>query len=634
MTAIVFRNVGIPIPALFLAVAAEPNHNSQQQQNQVFIEGLPIREFHGIAETASVMLEIRDNFYLNGEPFKIISGAFHYFRTVPEYWQDRIEKLVNMGCNTVETYIPWNFHEPEKGNFRFDGMHDIERFIHLAEKMGLYIIIRPSPYICSEWEFGGLPAWLLRDRNMRLRCSYEPYLNAVKEYYSVLIPKLVPHQCDRGGGVILVQLENEYGYYGNDTAYLEFLRDTLRELGVTVPFVTSDGPWSEPKFKSGMLNGALPTGNFGSGAEWQFGQMRKYIGENKPLMCMEFWNGWFDAWGEEHHTTSPEKAASELDELLKRGSVNFYMFEGGTNFGFMSGRNGGSKTGDVTSYDYDAPLTEDGQITEKYRLFKEVIAKYTDIHEIPLTTEIRRRAYGRISCTGKTDLFSVLDKISVPVKSSYPLTMEDIGQDYGYILYRTKIRDIETVSEIRLEGAADRVQCYHNGEFVYTAFAENMWEKFEPQQKRTSGIIDLLCENTGRENFGTGLENQRKGISGGVKINDHRHFGFEIYPLPLDERQIAALDFGIGYIENTPAFYRFELDIDEPCDTFLDTDGFGKGCAFVNGFNIGRFWEIGPQKRLYIPAPLLQIGKNTIVIFETEGKAADSIFLAGEHRLF
>ena len=580
------------------------------------------------------MLEIRDNFYLNGEPFKIISGAFHYFRTVPEYWQDRIEKLVNMGCNTVETYIPWNFHEPEKGNFRFDGMHDIERFIHLAEKMGLYIIIRPSPYICSEWEFGGLPAWLLRDRNMRLRCSYEPYLNAVKEYYSVLIPKLVPHQCDRGGGVILVQLENEYGYYGNDTAYLEFLRDTLRELGVTVPFVTSDGPWSEPKFKSGMLNGALPTGNFGSGAEWQFGQMRKYIGENKPLMCMEFWNGWFDAWGEEHHTTSPEKAASELDELLKRGSVNFYMFEGGTNFGFMSGRNGGSKTGDVTSYDYDAPLTEDGQITEKYRLFKEVIAKYTDIHEIPLTTEIRRRAYGRISCTGKTDLFSVLDKISVPVKSSYPLTMEDIGQDYGYILYRTKIRDVETVSEIRLEGAADRVQCYHNGEFVYTAFAENMWEKFEPQQKRTSGIIDLLCENTGRENFGTGLENQRKGISGGVKINDHRHFGFEIYPPPLDERQLAALDFGIGYIENTPAFYRFELDIDEPCDTFLDTDGFGKGCAFVNGFNIGRFWEIGPQKRLYIPAPLLQIGKNTIVIFETEGKAADSIFLAGEHRLF
>lgn len=579
------------------------------------------------------MLEIRDNFYLNGEPFKIISGAFHYFRTVPEYWQDRLEKLVNMGCNTVETYIPWNFHETEKGNFRFDGMHDIERFILLAEKLGLYIIIRPSPYICSEWEFGGLPAWLLRDRNMRLRCSYEPYLNAVKEYYSVLIPKLVPHQCDRGGGIILMQLENEYGYYGNDTAYLEFLRDTLRELGVTVPFVTSDGPWSKAIFKSGMVDGALPTGNFGSGAEWQFGQMRKYIGENMPLMCMEFWNGWFDAWGEEHHITSPEKAAAELDELLKRGSVNFYMFEGGTNFGFMSGRNCGNRTADVTSYDYDAPLTEDGQITPKYELFRQVIAKYAPIREVPLTTEKKRREYGNFICCGKTDLFSVLPAISAAIRSAYPLTMEDIGQNYGYVLYRTRVRDGETVSEIRLEGAADRVQCYHNGEFIYTAFAENIGEKAEISGKSCGGIIDLLCENIGRENFGTGLENQRKGISDGVKINDHRQFGFEIYPLPLDEKQIAAIDFGSGYNENAPAFYRFELDIDEPCDTFLDTDGFGKGCAFVNGFNIGRFWEIGPQKRLYIPAPLLKIGKNTIVIFETEGKAADSIFLAGEHGL-
>ncbi len=579
------------------------------------------------------MFEIKDKFYLNGKPFKIISGAFHYFRTVPEYWQDRLEKLVNMGCNTVETYIPWNFHEPNRGQFIWDGMRDICRFIETAQELGLYIIIRPSPYICSEWEFGGLPAWLLRDRNMRLRCSYEPYLSAVKDYYSVLIPKLVPYQTDRGGNIILVQIENEYGYYGNDKAYLEFLRDTMRELGITVPFVTSDGPWSEPIFKSGMVDGALPTGNFGSAAEWQFGQMKKFIGEDKPLMCMEFWNGWFDAWGDEHHTTSPEKAAAELDELLKRGSVNFYMFEGGTNFGFMSGRNGGSRTGDVTSYDYDAPLTEDGQITEKYRLCRDVIAKYTDIKEIPLTTVIKRKAYGKISCTGKADLFSVLDKISEPVRSAYPLTMEEIGQNYGYVLYRTKINDGETVNEIRLENAADRIQCYHNGEYVYTAFAENIHEKFEPNEKHTGGIIDLLCENIGRENFGTGLENQRKGISGGVKINDHRQFGFEIFPLPLDEEQIGKLSFDEGYSEGVPAFYRFEFEADELCDTFLELEGFGKGCAFVNGFNLGRFWDIGPQKRLYLPAPLLKKGMNTIIIFETEGKAAEEIYLADEGRL-
>ncbi|MDE7294647.1 MAG: beta-galactosidase [Oscillospiraceae bacterium] len=571
--------------------------------------------------------EIKEDFYISGKPFKIISGAIHYFRTVPEYWHDRLEKLVNMGCNTVETYIPWNFHEPEKGKFLWQGGRDIEKFIETAGELGLYMIIRPSPYICAEWEFGGLPAWLLADKNMRLRCSYKPYLEAIREYYSELMPRLVPHQIDRGGNIIMVQIENEYGYYGNDTAYLEFLRDTMREMDITVPFVTSDGPWSEPIFKSGMVDGALPTGNFGSAAQWQFGQMRKFMGDNKPLMCMEFWNGWFDAWGEEHHTTPPQKAAEELNELLKLGSLNFYMFEGGTNFGFMSGRNSGKDTADVTSYDYDAPLTEDGQITEKYRLFKEVISKYAPVREIPLTTNIKCKAYGEITCSGKTDLFSVLPKISAPVHSVYPLTMEETGQNYGYILYRINMKKGEPLNEIRLENAADRVQCYRDGEFLYTAFGENIHEKFEPAVKSGGSHIDLLSENIGRENFGTGLENQRKGISGGVKINDHRCFGYEIFPLPLEDKDIAAIDFSEGYSENRPAFYRFEFNADDLCDTFLDTAGFGKGCVFINGFNLGRFWETGPQKRLYIPAPLLKMGKNTLVIFETEGKSTNKITL-------
>ena len=573
------------------------------------------------------MFEIKEQFYLNGSPFQIISGAVHYFRIVPEYWRDRLEKLVNMGCNTVETYIPWNFHEPDKGRFLWDGMRNICKFIETATELGLYIILRPSPYICAEWEFGGLPAWLLKDKNMRLRCSYPPYLEAVREYYNVLIPKLAPYQIDRGGNIILIQIENEYGYYGNDTAYLAFLRDTMRKLSITVPFVTSDGPWSEPIFKSGLVEGALPTGNFGSGAEWQFAQMKQFIGEDKPLMCMEFWNGWFDAWGETHHTTAPEKAAAELEELLKRGSLNFYMFEGGTNFGFMSGRNSGNPTADVTSYDYDAPLTEDGQITEKYNCFKAVIAKYRDFQEIPLTTKISRKAYGEIQCTGKADLFSVIEKISEPVHSPYPLTMEDVNQNYGYILYRLKIKDSETVNEIRLENAMDRVICCHDGAYLYTAFGNNMHEKFEPEKKRAGGNIDFLCENIGRENFGTGLENQRKGIAGGVKINDHRYFGYDIFPLPLDEKQLESLDFEAGYVAHIPAFYKFEFEAAELCDTFLDTEGFGKGCAFINGFNLGRFWEIGPQKRLYIPAPLLKKGKNTIILFETEGKVSEKITL-------
>ncbi|MCM1308500.1 MAG: beta-galactosidase [Butyrivibrio sp.] len=582
------------------------------------------------------MLEIKDKFYLDGEPFQIISGAVHYFRTVPEYWRDRLEKLVNMGCNTVETYVPWNFHEPQRGVFLWDGMRDIRRFIETAAELKLCMILRPSPYICAEWEFGGLPAWLLRDRNMRLRCSYAPYLEAVRDYYAELMPRLAPYQSDRGGNIILMQLENEYGYYGNDTAYLEFLRDTMREMGITVPFVTSDGPWSEVVFKSGTVDGALPTGNFGSGAEWQFGQMRKFIGENKPLMCMEFWNGWFDAWGEEHHTTEPQKAAAELDALLERGSVNFYMFEGGTNFGFMSGRNSGSPTADVTSYDYDAPLTEDGQITEKYGLFKKIISKYRSFEEIPLTAQIKRGSYGRIKCSGSAGLFSMLEKISSPVHSVYPLTMEEIGQSYGYILYRLPIREGETVDEIYLEKASDRVLCYCGGEYLGTASLENMRDKLEPREKRTGRSIELLCENTGRENFGTGLENQRKGISGGVRLNGRRLFCYDIFPLPLDGDQLAKIEFSPqrdGSRGGAPSFYRFEFEADEEFDTFLDTEGFGKGCAFINGFNLGRFWEIGPQKRLYVPAPLIAKGRNTLIIFETEGRAAGEITLTDTPRL-
>lgn len=579
------------------------------------------------------MFEIKDTFYLNGEPFQIISGSFHYFRTVPEYWRDRLEKLKNMGCNTVETYIPWNFHEPEKGKFLWDGMRDICRFMELTQQLGLYLILRPSPYICSEWEFGGLPAWLLKDKNMRLRCSYEPYLKAVREYYEVLIPKLVPYQADRGGNIILVQIENEYGYYGNDTAYLEFLRDTMRKLGITVPFVTSDGPWNESGFRAGMVDGALPTANFGSETEWQFGVMRRILGEGRPLMCMEFWNGWFDAWGEEHHTTEPEKVAKELDTLLRLGHLNFYMLEGGTSFGFMSGKNNGSKTCDVTSYDYDSPLTEDGRITEKYRLCKEVIARYKTIEEVPLSTKISRKAYGKIVCNGKTDLFSVLEDVSKPVHSLNPLTMEEIDQNYGYILYRMTFRCPEPVREIALEGAADRVQGFLDGVPAFTAFAEQIGDTFQPEGKEPVQVIDLLCENMSRENFGTGLEHQRKGISDGVRVNGHRQYGFDIYPLPLSEEQLELISFNRKYTGTGPAFYRFEFEAEEQADTFLDLTGFGKGCAFVNGFHLGRFWEIGPQKRLYLPGPLLNMGKNTILIFETEGKAADCIHLEAEPAL-
>ena len=280
--------------------------------------------------------EIKDTFYLDGNPFQIISGAIHYFRTVPQYWRDRLEKLKAMGANTVETYIPWNMHEPKKGEFHFDGLLDIKSFVLLAQELGLYVILRPSPYICAEWEFGGLPGWLLKEDGMRLRGCYEPFLKHIRDYYDVLFPVITPLQIDQGGPVILMQVENEYGYYGDDTAYLETMKGYMVERGVTVPLVTSDGPMDE-SLSCGRLPGVLPTGNFGSRTKERFEVLKKYT-DGGPLMCTEFWVGWFDHWGNGGHMRGNlEESVQDLDDMLDMGHVNIYMFEGGTNFGFMNG---------------------------------------------------------------------------------------------------------------------------------------------------------------------------------------------------------------------------------------------------------------------------------------------------------
>lgn len=573
--------------------------------------------------------EIRDNFYLDGKPYKIISGAIHYFRTMPQYWRDRLEKCKAMGCNTVETYIPWNMHEPKKGEFCFEGILDVEEFIRTAGELGLYVIIRPSPYICAEWEFGGLPAWLLADDGMKIRVSYPPFLKAVDEYYSVLIPKLVPYQVDNGGNVIMMQVENEYGYYANDKAYMKAIKDMMIKYGVTVPMVTSDGPFPE-NLNGGCMEGVLPTGNFGSRTEERFEVLKRYT-NGGPLMCTEFWVGWFDHWGNGGHMRGNlEESTKDLDKMLELGHVNIYMFEGGTNFGFMNGSNYYDElTPDVTSYDYDAVLTEDGQITEKYRRYREVVAKHVDIPEVEFTTKIVRRAYGELKVQEKVSLFSVLEDLSTPVESVQPQSMERLGQSYGYILYRTNLDTEENIEKIRLWQANDRANILVGQKPVLTLYDLELQREHELKVEFPKGEqLDILMENMGRVNFGPRMEHQRKGIDQCVQINGHMHNNWKQYTLPLDN--VEKIDFTKEYIGKTPSFYLFTFDVEEVGDTFLDFEGWGKGCVFVNGFNIGRFWEIGPQKRLYIPAPLLKKGKNEIIIFETDGTSCDTIVLKDE----
>ena len=574
--------------------------------------------------------EIKDNFYLDGKPFRIISGAIHYFRVVPEYWRDRLEKLKAMGANTVETYIPWNMHEPKKGEFHFEGMLDIRKFVETAQELGLYVILRPSPYICAEWEFGGLPGWLLKEDGMRLRGCYEPFLKHIRDYYDVLFPIITPLQIDQGGPVILMQVENEYGYYGDDTAYLETMRGYMAERGVTVPLVTSDGSMDE-SLSCGHLPGALPTGNFGSRTKERFEVLQKYT-DGGPLMCTEFWVGWFDHWGNGGHMKGNlEESVRDLDDMLELGHVNIYMFEGGTNFGFMNGSNYYDElTPDVTSYDYDAVLSEDGQITEKYRRYQAVVAKHAPLPEVKLSTEIKRKAYGKLTCQEKVGLFESLSDLSAPVKNTFPVCMEKLDQNYGYILYRTSLERERNVEKLRLWGANDRANIFVEGKPAAVLYDRELLNEIEVKTEFESrpARMDILMENMGRVNFGPRMESQRKGIEGCVQVNGHMHYNWEMYPLPLDN--LGKLDFTKGYEEGLPAFYRFTFEAEECCDTWLDFAGWGKGCAFINGFNLGRYWEIGPQKRLYIPGPLLKKGANEITLFETDGKAPGEITLTDE----
>jgi len=504
------------------------------------------------------LFECKDNFYLDGKPFQVISGGIHYFRIVPEYWRDRLEKLKAMGCNTVETYIPWNMHEPNKGEYHFEGMLDVAKFVRTAQELGLYVILRPSPYICAEWEFGGLPAWLLKEDGMRLRTSYQPFLDAVATYYDELFKIIAPLQINYGGPVIMMQVENEYGYYGSDGNYMQTMKKMMVGRGVVVPLVTSDGPTDE-SLSCGKLEGVLPTGNFGSHTKERFEVLKRHT-NGGPLMCTEFWVGWFDHWGNGGHMTGNlEQSAKDLDEMLKLGHVNIYMFEGGTNFGFMNGSNYYDElTPDVTSYDYDGILTEDGQITEKYRKYKEIISKYAPVPEVEFSTKISRKAYGTLVPEEKVSLFSTLDTLSKKTTSPYPVSMEKLGQNYGYILYRSTLAKEQSLNRIRLWRANDRANIFVDGKPVKILYDRELLTEHEVKADMEPGsTLDILMENMGRVNFGPRMEEQRKGIDGCVQINGHMHHDWEIYPLSLDNT--AAIDFSGAYKEGTPAFYKFSF---------------------------------------------------------------------------
>lgn len=559
-----------------------------------------------------------DQFCKDGKPIKLISGAVHYFRNLPETWPDIFEKLRAMGCNCVETYCAWNMHEPKPGTFDFTGRLDIVRFIKEAEKAGLMVIVRPGPYICAEWEFGGLPWWIQREEGLEIRCRNEVYIRYFDRYLDELLGRVRPLLCTNGGPVILLQCENEYGYYGDDREYLSYLRDGYRRRGIDVPLFTSDGG-SEDSLLDGTVEGCLPTLNFGSRVEENF-KVHDQLFPNCPKVCMEMWDGWFDAWGDEkHHTTDPQVYAGVVRDMLKKGSLNIYMFIGGTNFGFTSGANHYEKFApDVTSYDYDALLTECGDVTEKYKAVREVIREATGKELPPIPKDREKKAYGKVALTRSAGLLSNLGALSSPIHSDVPRAMEEYGIGYGYIAYRTVLNRDYRDAKLSFESLGDRAQVLVNGKLQGIAYLNDSLEVTVNAKK--GDVLTILVENMGRANFGPKMM-RKKGLPGRVLLGGKIHFSWDVYPLPMTD--LSGLSFG-GDEAEAPAFYEGTFTVEEPADTFLRTDSFKKGFVVLNGFNLGRYWEVGPQKTLYVPGPLLKKGENTLLLFESDGRKGEA----------
>ena len=563
-------------------------------------------------------------FYLSGEPYTVLSGAVHYFRTLPEYWLDRLTKLKACGFNTVETYTCWNLHERREGVFDFSGMLDIVRFIETAEKLDLNVIIRPGPYICAEWEFGGLPSWLLSYSSLALRCNDEAYLSKVRPYYRELLSRIRPHLITNGGNVIMVQVENEYGSYGDDKAYLETVVDIYRENGIDCMLFTSDGTalWM---LSGGTLPEMLAVANFGSNAREKLPVLRKFQ-KDRPLMCGEFWCGWFDHWYEKGHIQRPDaEIESELNEFFDlSASFNFYMFHGGTNFGFTNGANhtGTQYQPTVTSYDYTALLTEAGDTTRLYETVKRLIERRTGKKPPDIAvTNSEKAAYGKLTLTEKAPLLASLDRIATPVRDAFPRTMEEIGQDFGYILYRTTLVGPFEERPLIFGKVHDRAIVFLNGKRIGLKERSRVDEEIRIALGfGETATLEILVENMGRVNYGTKLLD-RKGILDGIRLGQRFHFGWEMYPLTMEDLSALSYTASDTGREGEPTFLRGNLRIEgTPKDTFVRFDGFTKGFCTVNGFNIGRYFNpAGPQKTLYVPAPLLREGDNEIVVFESDG---------------
>ena len=563
-------------------------------------------------------------FLYDGKPTAIYSGEMHYERVPAPYWRHRLKMMKAMGLNAVATYVFWNFHEvaPGKWDWTTDE-HNLRKFVQTAQEEDMLVILRPGPYCCAEWEYGGYPWWLQQQEGLVVRCYNQPFLDACRTYVNQLADQVRDLQITHGGPIVMVQAENEFGSYVSQRPdipleehkrYSAAIRQTLIDAGFDIPMFTSDGSWL---FEGGAIEGALPTANGEDNVENLKKVVDAYHGGKGPYMVAEFYPGWLDHWNEPFVRVPAEHTIRQTQKYLDNGvNFNFYMVHGGTNFGFWAGANYNNETNiqpDITSYDYDAPISEAGWATERYMGSRELMKKYVkyDVPEVPERIPVVKLPELYFDKT--VDVLPLLEQ-QKPVTADEPLHFEDLGQGFGYVLYRRHFN--QPISGVmRVPGIADFATVYVDGKKVGELNRVLDCDSLQIDIPFNS-TLDILVENLGRINYGARIVENHKGITQPITIGGSRISGnWNMYGLPLS--QMPAVDaLPEGYKTGCPVYYRAKFTLDKVGDTFLDMEKWGKGIVFVNGHNLGRYWKVGPQQTLYLPGCWLKEGENEVVVFE------------------
>ena len=560
-------------------------------------------------------------FLLDGTPFLIKAAEMHYTRIPAEYWEHRIQMCKALGMNTICIYAFWNIHEQKEGEFDFKGQNDIAAFCRLAQKHGMYIMLRPGPYVCSEWEMGGLPWWLLKKKDIKLRTNDAYFLERTKCFMNEIGKELADLQVSRGGNIIMVQVENEYGAYATDKEYIANIRDIVKGAGFTdVPLFQCD--WSST-FQRNGLDDLVWTINFGTGAniDAQFKKLQE-ARPNAPLMCSEFWSGWFDHWGRKHETRDAETMVSGIKDMLDRHiSFSLYMTHGGTTFGHWGGANSPAYSAMCSSYDYDAPISEAGWATPKYYKLREMLMQYADSAQVIPDAPA---AYPVIEIPefALKEVAPLFDNLPEPKLSEDIKPMEQFDQGWGTILYRTSLPEVKGGTTLLIDEVHDWAQVYADGKLLGRLDRRRGQNSLVLPSLQKGTRLDILVEAMGRVNFDVAIHD-RKGITDKVELlteTDKRELkNWEVYSFPVAHDFAESKKYVEGEKLDAPAYYRATFELDQVGDVFLDMQTWGKGMVWVNGKAMGRFWKIGPQQTLFMPGCWLKKGKNEIIVLDLLG---------------